>query len=146
VRHAQGHTSDATADFRKSLGLDYPDAALWVYICETQDGLAEAAHRDLTEALAMPEAFKANDFASALGNFLLGRLPQDDLIAKAEASKPADRNDYLCGAWFYAGMAQRLRNNIAGARDCFNKAIATNSKGSDEYVEAQRELAKLPGL
>jgi hypothetical protein len=43
-------------------------------------------------------------------------------------------------------MAQRIVHNMAGARDCFNKAIATNSKGSEEYVEAQRELSTLPGL
>jgi hypothetical protein len=43
-------------------------------------------------------------------------------------------------------MAQRLKHDMAGARDSFNKAIATNSKGSEEYVEAKRELGTLPGL
>ncbi len=146
VRHAQGHNSDATADFRKSLGLDFPDAAFWIYICESEDGLGDAARKDLTDALAMPEAFKGDDFPTAVGNFLLGTLPQDQLLAKAAAAKPEERDDLTCAAWFYSGVAQRLNHNTAGARDCFTKAIATNSKGSEEYVEATREMAKLTGL
>ncbi len=146
IRHAQGHNTDATADFRKSLGLDFPDAAFWIYLCETEDGLGEAARKDLTDALAMPEAFKSDDFPSAIGAFLAGTLPQDQLLTKATSSKEDVRDDYICAAWFYAGMAQRLTHNTAGARDCFTKAIATNSKGSEEYVEAQREITALPGL
>jgi tetratricopeptide (TPR) repeat protein len=146
IRHAQGHNTDATADFRKSLGLDFPDAAFWIYLCETEDGLGEAAKKDLSQALAMPEAFKSDDFPTAVGNFLLGALPQDQLLAKAAAAREDVRDDYTCAAWFYAGMAQRVAHNMAGARDCFNKAIATDSKGSEEYVEAKRELSTLPGL
>jgi tetratricopeptide (TPR) repeat protein len=146
ARHAQGHNSDATADFRKSFGLDFPDAAFWIYICESEDGLDDAARKDLTDALAMPAAFKTDDFPSAVGNFLLGRLPQDQLIAKAAAARQQDRADFTCASWFYAGVVQRLSNNTAGARDCFTQAIATDSKGSEEYVEAKREMAVLPGL
>lgn len=146
IRHANGHNTDATADFRKSLGLDFPDAAFWVYICESEDGLGEGAHKDLTDALAMPEAFKPDDFPSAIGNFLLGNLPQDQLVAKAAAAKEDERDDFTCAAWFYAAMVQHLDHNMPGVRDCLTKAIATNSKGSEEYVEAQREMTKLTGL
>jgi tetratricopeptide (TPR) repeat protein len=146
IRHAKGHNTDATADFRKALGLDFPDAAFWIYISESEDGLTDAAKKDLTDALAMPESFKADDFPTAIGTFLLGHMPQDQLVAKATSASPESRDDYTCAAWFYAGMAQRVNHNMAAARDCFNKAIATNSKGSEEYVEAQRELSSLPGL
>lgn len=146
VRHAQGHNTDATADFRKSLGLDFPDAAFWVYICETEDGLGDAARKDLANALTMPQVFKGDDFPTAVGNFLLGRMPQDALVAKAAAANEDVRSDDTCAAWFYAGVAQRLAGNTAAARDCFAKAIATDSKGSEEYVEAKREMASLPGL
>jgi len=146
IRHAQRHNSDATADFRKSLGLDFPDAAFWVYICETEDGLGDAAKKDLADALAMPEAFKPDEFPAMVGTFLLGHMTQDQLVSKATTASPENRDDYTCAAWFYAGMAQRLNHKMADARDSFNKALATNSKGSEEYVEAQRELSTLPGL
>jgi len=146
VRHAQGHTADATADFRKSLGLNFPDAAFWVYLCETEDGLHEAARKDLTDALAKPQIFKPDDFTTALGNFLLGRLPQDALVAKATASAADLRQDYTCAAWYYAGAVARINSDVAGARDDFTKATATDAKGSEEYVEASREMAILPGL
>jgi tetratricopeptide (TPR) repeat protein len=146
ARHAQGHNLEATSDFRNSLGLDFPDAAFWIYLSETEDGLGDAAKQDLSTALAMPQAFKPDDFPSAVGNFILGNLPQDQLLAKAAAAKPDDRDDYTCASWFYAGMVQRLNHNPSGARDCFSKAIATNSKGSEEYIEAKREMSTIPGL
>jgi tetratricopeptide (TPR) repeat protein len=146
IRRAQGRNSEATGDFRKSLGFNFPDAAFWIFISESEDGLSDAAQKDLSDALATPQAFKPDDFPSAVGTFLLGHLPEDQLIAKAQAAKENERNDFTCAAWFYAGMADRLAGNKADARDCFTKAIATNSKGSEEYVEAQREIAKIPGL
>jgi tetratricopeptide (TPR) repeat protein len=146
VRHAQGHNSDATSDFRKSLGFNFPDAAFWVFLCETQDGLGDAARENLSDALSKPDVFKPDDFPTAVGNFLLGRLPQDNLLAKATAAKESERADFTCAAWFYAGVMERIGRNVAAARDCFTKAIATDSKGSEEYVEAKREMAALPGL
>ena len=117
-----------------------------MFICEIQDGLGTAAKQDLTDALAKPEAFKPDDFPSAVGNFLLGKLPQDTLVAKAKAAKEDIRADYTCAAWFYGGMMHRINGDIPGARDCFSKAIATDSKGSEEFIEAKREMAALPGL
>ena len=146
IRHAQGHNTDATADFRKSFGLDFPDAAFWIYLCESEDGLGDAAHQDLTNALAKPEAFKSDDFATALGNFLLGNMPQDQLLARAASAPQELRDNFVCTVWFYAGMAHLLKHDNAGARDAFNQAIATKSKGSEEYIESEREIAKLPGL
>ncbi len=146
IRHAQGHTTEAIADFRMSLGLNFPYAAFWLFLAETQDGLPDAARRDLTDALARPEVFKPDDFPTAIGNFLLGRLPQDGLIAKAAATHEDLRQDSLCSAWYYAGALQHIGGNFPGARDDFTQAIATQSKGSEEYVEAKRELALLPGL
>ena len=146
IRHAEKHNTDATADFRRSLGLNFPDAAFWVFICETEDGLGSAAQKDLTDALAKSEIFNPDGFSAAVGNFLLGHLPEDTLIAKADSPKEDEKANHTCTAWFYAGMSQRLSKNMTAARDCFTKAIATNSKGSEEYVEAQREMAAFPGL
>jgi tetratricopeptide (TPR) repeat protein len=146
AKHAQGHNTDATADFRKSLGFNFPDAAFWVFLCETEDGLSDAARQDLTDALTKAQTFKPDDFPTAVGNFLLGHLPQDGLVAKAAEAKDDEKADFTCTAWYYAGVMQRLGGNTPGARDCFNKAIATGSKGSEEYVEAKRELDALPGF
>ena len=146
IRRAQGRSAEATGDFRKSLGFNFANAAFWIFFCESEDGLTDAAQKDLSDAMASPQVFKPNDFPSAVGTFLLGRLSQDQLVAQAQAAKESDRDDFLCAAWFYAGMMDRLAGKKADARDCFAKAIATNSKGSEEYVEAQREIAKIPGL
>jgi tetratricopeptide (TPR) repeat protein len=144
IRHAQGHRGDATADFQKSLGFNFPYAAFWLFICESENGQRGLARGDLTDALSKPQTFKPGEFPSDIANFLLERITQDDLIAKAKTAKEAVRKDELCGAWFYAGVVRRLTGDTAGAKDCFTQAIATDSKGSEEFVEANRELAALP--
>jgi tetratricopeptide (TPR) repeat protein len=141
IRHAQGHREDAEADFQKSVGLNFPQAAFWLFICQTEDGQGGLARKDLTDAMAKAQTFEPGQFSMDIGNFLLGQMTQDNLVAKATASQESQREDNLCQAWFYAGMVRRLNGDLAGAKDCFTKAIATDSKGSEEYVEAKRELA-----
>jgi tetratricopeptide (TPR) repeat protein len=146
IRHAQGHMAEATADFRKSVGLDFADAAFWLYICETEDGLKDAAKRDLSDAMEKPQLFKAGDFQSAVGGYLLGRTKIDDLMAKAASGSPLDQSNQTCAAWFYAGMAAKFGGDRINAREDFKKALATNATSREEYTEAQRELAAMPGL
>jgi hypothetical protein len=40
-------------------------------------------------------------------------------------------------------MVKLFSGDSKGAQDCFAKAVATGSKGSEEFVEAGREAAKL---
>lgn len=37
-----------------------------------------------------------------------------------------------------------LSGDAKGAKDCFAAAVATGEKGTEEYVEAGRELTSLP--
>jgi lipoprotein NlpI len=141
VRHAQGHRAEATSDFQKSFGLGFPDAAFWVWISETEGGQRGLARKDLSDALGKPDLFKPDDWASDVGNFLLEKISQDQLMAKAKTSDDAESNRRLCEAWFYAGMFKRVSGDSKGAQDCFAKSIATGSKSSEEYIEAARETA-----
>jgi len=87
--------------------------------------------------------FNLDDWPSHIANFLLGNLTQDQLMAKAKTDHEAESNDHLCEAWFYSGMVKLFSGDSKGAQDCFAKAVATGSKGSEEFVEAGREAAKL---
>jgi len=143
IRHAQGHRAEATSDFQKSAGLNFPYATFWVWITEMEDGRHDLARKDLSDALAKPQSFKPDDGPSQITNFLLDKITLDQLIAKARTGNGAESNNRLCEAWFYAGMSKRLSGDAKGAQDCFAKAIATESKGSEEFVEANREAAEL---
>jgi lipoprotein NlpI len=144
VLHAQGDPK-ALFDFRKSSqpGLDFAYAAFWVWICEMESGQHGIAAKDLSDALAKPSLFKPGDWPSQIGNFLEGNLTQDQLIAKSKTTNDLETAGRLCEAWFYAGMSSRLSGDSKTAIDSFTKAIATGSRGSEEYVEANRELTEL---
>ena len=143
IQHAQGHRVEATADFQKSLGLGFPYAAFWVWITEMESVQKDAAGKDLAYALDKPDLFKPSDWSSQIGNFLLGKITQDQLMAQAKAGSAAELNGRLCEAWFYSGMLKRLSGDPKAAQDCFAQAIATGSKSSEEFAEANREAAEL---
>jgi lipoprotein NlpI len=139
IQHAQGDRPEADADFQKSAGLGYPYAALWAWIGKMEDGQRGVAQQDLTQALTQPQ-FKPNDWPTQIAGFLLEKLTQDQLVAKSAEGEANEANNQLCEAWFYAGMSRRLAGDAPGARECFLKAAATGAKGSEEFVEANREL------
>ena len=144
IRHAQEHREEALSDFQKSAGFNFPYAAYWVWITETENGQRGLARQDLSNALAKPESFKPDDWPSQIANFLLEKITQDQLLAQAKTGANAESNSRLCEAWFYIGMAKRLSGDTKGAPDCFAKAMATGAKGSEEYVEANRQAAVPP--
>jgi tetratricopeptide (TPR) repeat protein len=144
IQHARGHGAEALSDFQKSLGLGFADAALPIWIIENENGQHDAATKDLSDVLAKPGLVKPDSWTAQVGNFLLGKITQDQLIAKAGESNPAVVNERFCEAWYYTGVVKRLAGDTKGARDCFTKAISTGAKGAEEYIEANREIAKLP--
>jgi lipoprotein NlpI len=143
IQRAQGYRSEATSDFQKSLSLGFPDAAFWVWITEMESGQHDIAHKDLSVALNKPNLFKHDDWPSQIGNFLLGTSAQDQLMAKARTDNETETNMRLCQAWFYSGMNKQFSGDTQGARACFAQAMATESKGSEEFVEANRATAQL---
>ena len=144
LRHAQQHQALAASDFQKSASLGFPNAAFWIWITEMENDQHGVAQTDLQYALSKPESFKPDDWPSQIGNFLLNNITQDQLMAKAKTKSATETEGRLCAAWFYAGMLKQISGDTKGARDCFAHAIATGSKGSEEFVEANRELTALP--
>jgi lipoprotein NlpI len=143
IRHAQGHREDAASDFQKSAGLNFAYASFWVWILEMEDGQHGAARKDLVDAMNNPQSFKPDDWPSQIGNFLLEKVTQDELIAKSNGANGTENPGHLCEAWFYIGMYDHLSGNALGAKQAFMQAVATGAKSSEEFVEANRELKQL---
>jgi tetratricopeptide (TPR) repeat protein len=144
IRQAQEHREEAASDFQKSAGLNFPYAAFWVWITNMENGHPDLARQTLLRSLAAPLAFRPGDWPSQIGNLLLGKLSPDQLVARAKTIDPSGVHGSLCEAWFYSGMVKRLSGDLKGARVCFSNAIATGSRNTDEFVEANREAARLP--
>jgi tetratricopeptide (TPR) repeat protein len=144
VQHAQGQREAATADFQKSSDFNFPIAVYWTWITQMEAGQLPTAKTNLSLALTKPEMFHADDWPSQIGNFLLGNITRDDLLAKAKTANPNETQSRLCEAWFYAGMYELLSHGAPDkAKDCFNQAVSTGSKGSEEFIEANRQLSKM---
>ena len=69
------------------------------------------------------------------GNFLLGRLGEDDFLVSISDSKG--------GGWFYAGMKRLLNNDKSSAAEDFRKSVATADKEPEEFQMASAELKAL---
>jgi lipoprotein NlpI len=141
VRRAQGDEEDAAIDFQASADDGFYYGAFWLWIVKMEASERGLAHEGLADYVVKPGFFKDDAFASQLADFLLGKITQDQLMAKAQVDGMT--NDRLGAFWFYVGMSNFFSGDLKGAQDCFQKSVATQAKGSEEVTEAQRELAKL---
>ena len=141
ARLAKDDREGADTDFQQSAINGYPDAAFWVWIVKTKSGDRGVARSDLSDFLSKPQLFKPDGWPIQVGNFLLEKITQDQLMAKAKENG-ADQ-DHVCDAWFYSGMVKFFSGDTKGALDCFQKAVATGQKVSEIYIEAQREVTNL---
>jgi tetratricopeptide (TPR) repeat protein len=143
IRRAQGQRSEAISDFQKSAGLGSSYAFLWVWITESENGQRGVARKNLSDALSRPESFQTANWPYQIGSFLLEKINQDQLLAKAQEGNPAELKKRLCDAWLYMGISRRLSGDSKGAQEAFAKAIATGAKSSEEFAEATRALSDL---
>ena len=79
----------------------------------------------------------SNGWDAKTGNFLLGRISEDEFLT-ALSDDPAD-------AWFYAGMKRLLENDRASAAEDFRKSMAAGKRNAQQYQIAAAELKALGG-
>lgn len=142
IERAQGHRDEAIKDFQKSSSLNFAYGAFWTWIFEMENNQHGLAEEDLSNALQRPAEFKPDDWPSQIAKFLLDKITFDQLIAAANQGVPDGIKGQQCEAYFYGGMVKHLNGDDKGASELFQKAIATNSTSSEEYIEAKRWLSK----
>lgn len=143
VRHAQGDATGASSDFKASADDGFYYGAFWLWIVRMEAADRGVARQELSDYEAKPGFFKNDPCAPLIADFLLGKIKQDQLMTKAQSTGVIyDRAE----ASFYAGMANLFSGDIKGAQNCFQQSIATQAKGSEVVIEAQRQLTKLPAI
>lgn len=82
-------------------------------------------------------------WAKTIGQFLAGVIDEKTFLAEAQISDLEPVAGQLCEAYYFAGMMRLVKDDPQGARDFFQKSVATGIKPYNEYRFAQAELDRL---
>jgi len=80
-----------------------------------------------------------------IGDHLLGRLDAGSLLLAALSREERSTKEHQCEMFFYVGWLKLLNHDEAGAKDAFEKSVATNAYQMVELQSARAELAFLSG-
>ena len=122
-------------ELRKEEKYQVFDARFYIWLIRARLGDKEAADKELAPYMEGHPAEWSGGWHAKIGNFLLGRISEDDFLASL--------SDSLGGGWFYAGMKRLLNNDKSSAAEDFRKSVATADKESEEYQLAAAELKAL---
>ena len=144
---AQQKWQAALADFRHDGNWEQSDKdyiAFDVWMIRSRSGDGTAASQELALYLQNRKG-KLDDWEVTIGKFLLGKIPEADLLTEAKAADQKAGADvlesaHLNGAWYYAGLKRLLNGDKDTAAEDFKKCIAEGKKASFTYHYAQAEL------
>ncbi len=139
VREFLGDPAGALADYDQAIALNPADATyyrLYRQLLQLKQGAAPA---DFAQTVG---GWKEG-WAKTIGQFLAGQRDEAALFAAAEKSGEEPVSGQRCEAWYFAGQMRLLKGDQAGAREAFQKSVATNQRDYNEYLFAQAALARL---
>lgn len=122
-------------ELRKEEKYQVFEARFYIWLIRARLGDREAADKELAPYLEGHPAEWSGGWHAKIGNFLLGRISEDDFLSSL--------SDSPGGGWFYAGMKRLLNNDKSSAAEDFRKYVATADKESEEYQMAAAELKAL---
>ncbi len=122
-------------ELRKEEKYQVFEARFYIWLIRTRLGDREAADKELAPYMEGHPAEWSGGWHAKIGNFLLGRISEDDFLVSLSDSRG--------GGWFYAGMKRLLNNDKSSAAEDFRKSVATADKESEEYQMAAAELKAL---
>lgn len=79
-----------------------------------------------------------------MASFIGGKTTEVDFLADAVSTDPRVDLSQHCQAYFYAGIARREGGDLDGARQLFEKCVATHQEDYNEYLLANAELRGFP--
>ncbi len=127
---------------------DYAHLYLW-YVAHEQ-GKAADADQALAAYFAgqnsqVDPTSPAQAWTPEIAGFLLGKVPEDDLLAQAN-STDARRNRHLhCEAWFYIGLKALVAGDKTGATTDFQNCVSNGQIHLAEHEFANAKLKEWSG-
>lgn len=121
-------------------------AHLYIWVISARQKHVKDADKDLSTALALGWNGPADDLASMIAQFLLGKIHEYDLISAAASPDSRQSQKNYCEVWYFAGIKRLMAEDQATATDYFRKCLATEQKSYGEYILAQAELKTLEAV
>jgi lipoprotein NlpI len=125
----------------KPVNHDYAQLRIW--LLRARQGHTADANEELSAYLAKRWDGSPGDWTLRIADFLLGKTEESDFVAAADSTDPKKNREQHCQAWYYAAMKRLLARDKKVAADYFAQCLATEARGSDEYMCAGAELKKL---
>jgi lipoprotein NlpI len=132
---------EAAAKADHSQWGDYARLHLWV--ARARQGNKEEADRELIKTLGESWNTSKVGWTAKLGDFLLGRITEADLMKVVASFDSKYQLRLQCEAWYFAGIKRLLAQDSAGAVDCFKKSVAANLPGVRESHASKVELGRM---
>jgi lipoprotein NlpI len=118
----------------------YPRFFLWLILLRRGD--IAGADQGLANYLSSRKS-EASDWTTKIGDFLLDRIKENDLLAAAASSDAKRSRGQNCEAWYYAATKQLVTGNKGTASDYFKNCLATGATDFVEHFLAKTELKRL---
>jgi lipoprotein NlpI len=136
----------ALSDFRRALELkgwdpDYIHFRIWLARCRL--GEKDAATKELRDYFGTRNTGRPDGWQVQIGRFLAGQLAEADFLKAAESADKTKSDGQHCEAWFYSGSVRLLAGDKVGAKDAFEKCLATGTCTFGEWISAKAELKQL---
>ncbi len=144
---AESLTNDwagALADFRRC--QSFPDgrlkdyAAFHIWLVQMQTGEREKADQGLLPYCQSRADGTPADWQMQIAKYLLNQISETDF---SNAVDSADTGWEQSEFWYYSGMKHLLAGDKAGAKECFQKSLATKARPFAVFISARAELSAL---
>ncbi len=142
-----GKFAEALTHLRRAcdLGCVDPYVRLLIWVTGSRLGDQARASQELQSYLSSRAAAEEDRWPLVIGNFLLGRTAEDDLLKAAEQGSPPNRDERLCQANFYAGVKRLLAGDEPGAAAHFRACASSQARDLPEFLNALAELRRKDG-
>ncbi len=134
-----GDSDRALADFDQAVKLN-PDFSFYPQFFRE---LVEMRRGQTSTDFAKNVGGWKAGWAKSIGQFILGQIDETALLAAAEIRDKESVAGQRCEAYYYLGAMRLLHQDTAGAREFFQKCVATGVMGFGEYQLAKAELARM---
>jgi lipoprotein NlpI len=134
-----GRFAEALNDFEQCRKLlPHSDVTLKVYLAQARISKGDLSILDDVANLD-PGSIRAN----AIAEYYRGKKTRDETLEDINRSKPPNRKETLCYAYFYLAEGTVLRGDRVEAMRLLQLSVGTGAKDVPEYVWAKGELENL---
>jgi len=148
AQELRGNYEAALADFHQAIGLNSGDPNflnIFCYLMEQRLSPSAKEADETTQTFTQMVSTWPGGWSRRLGRFVAGDVNMDEaaILADAVTDHGSGVLGQRCEVYYFAGMLRLIKGDQAGARERFQKSLATGEQQFREYMLAGAELARL---